>query len=178
MKEDCFKGCFCSKAGFTLIELLVVVLIIGILAAVAVPQYKITVVKSRVATMLSLVASLASAQEVYYLAHGSYATDVEDLDVEIPGECNSNTDYSYQFACGKYFLLSVIGSSPSHIDVYYCPDNNTSWESCQDNREIGIYQYLKHSPGAPDKKICYSHNSSKLGKAVCSNLSAYEVRED
>ena len=72
-----------NKQAFTLIELLVVVLIIGILAAVALPQYQKAVIKSRYATLKNLTKSIADAQETYYLANGQYATDFDELAIEI-----------------------------------------------------------------------------------------------
>ncbi len=61
-----------------LIELLLVVLIIGILAAVALPQYTKVLEKSRLATVIPPVCSIKDAQEVYYLANGIYAQNAED----------------------------------------------------------------------------------------------------
>ena len=71
-----------NKQAFTLIELLVVVLIIGILAAVALPQYQKTVLKSRVAQVIPIVRAVAQAQEVYFLANGEYATSVDELGID------------------------------------------------------------------------------------------------
>ncbi len=73
-----------KNAGFMLIELLVVVLIIGILAAVAVPQYEKAVMKSRMNSIFPLLKSIKDAQEVYYLANGEYTGDLTKLDVIIP----------------------------------------------------------------------------------------------
>ncbi len=70
-----------KNQGFTLIELLVVVLIIGILSAVALPQYEKAVWKSRAASMLPNIKALATAQEAYFMANGSYATRYDELDV-------------------------------------------------------------------------------------------------
>ena len=127
MKENCFKGCFCSKAGFTLIELLVVVLIIGILAAVAVPQYKIAVEKSRAAEGITLARNIAVAQEVYRLTNGDYTNDILQLDIDIPGKEASvssiNTKGTNYFDCraaateGTKFL-SVCRRNPQNVYAY------------------------------------------------------------
>lgn len=74
------------KKGFTLIELLVVVLIIGILAAVALPQYEKAVEKARAAEAFIILKNMKQAQDVYYLANNSLLPqNLDDLDIQIPG---------------------------------------------------------------------------------------------
>ena len=61
-----------NKKAFTLIELLVVVLIIGILSAVALPQYTFAVEKARIAEAMTNAASLQKAIDVWLLENGGY----------------------------------------------------------------------------------------------------------
>ena len=67
--------------GFTLIELLVVVLIIGILAAIALPQYMKAVEKSRAAEAISLIRSINQAEQMFYMASGRLTDDLTELDM-------------------------------------------------------------------------------------------------
>ncbi len=63
-----------DKKGFTLIELLIVVVIIGILAAIAIPKFSATREKAYFAAMKSDLKNLASQQEIYYADNYSYTT--------------------------------------------------------------------------------------------------------
>jgi len=65
--------------GFTLIELLIVVVIIGILAAIAIPKFSATREKAYFAAMKSDLKNLASQQEIYYSDTYSYTTNTTSL---------------------------------------------------------------------------------------------------
>ncbi|MBR2082828.1 MAG: prepilin-type N-terminal cleavage/methylation domain-containing protein [Elusimicrobiaceae bacterium] len=80
------------KQAFTLIELLVVVLIIGILAAVALPQYRKAVNKSRAVQAVTMLRAIVNAQEVYYLANGDYTNDLSELEVLPPENLQRTSD--------------------------------------------------------------------------------------
>jgi len=70
--------------GFTLLELLVVVLIIGVLAAIALPQYKKAVDRSRFVQLVTYNNAIVKAQRIYYLTNGQYTMSLENLDIDLP----------------------------------------------------------------------------------------------
>lgn len=65
-----------SRQGFTLIELLIVVVIIGILAAIAVPKFAATKDKTKLAAIKSDVRNLMNAEEAYYVDFMAYTTAI------------------------------------------------------------------------------------------------------
>ena len=68
-----------AKKGFTLIELLIVVVIIGILAAIAIPKFATTKEKAYVASMKTDLRNLATAEEAYFYDHANYSNDLDSL---------------------------------------------------------------------------------------------------
>ncbi len=82
-----------NKKGFTLIELLVVVLIIGILAAMAMPQYFKAVERSRMTEADTLLGSIAQAQRRKFLQRNSFTTNYKGLDVS-PKDSSGSTYYT------------------------------------------------------------------------------------
>ena len=72
-----------KPTAFTLIELLIVVLIVGILTAIALPQYQKAVKRSRAAEARLLVKTIADAEAVYFLSNGTYTQCLNELDVDI-----------------------------------------------------------------------------------------------
>lgn len=102
------------KEAFTLIELLVVVLIIGILASIALPQYKKAVDKARLSEMLIQGRALLEAQKLYIMENGHFSADLNVLNIGMPVS---------SWYCGTTSLYCASRKTPGgaqvEINAYY-----------------------------------------------------------
>ncbi|MGA2914637.1 MAG: prepilin-type N-terminal cleavage/methylation domain-containing protein [Sedimentisphaerales bacterium] len=83
-----------TKGGFTLVELAVVIVIIGVLAAFAVPKFSASVERSKAAEAFNYLSAIEAAQERYHAKQGTYANQLAALDI--------------QFSEPKYFTVGEV----------------------------------------------------------------------
>lgn len=69
------------RAGFTLIELLIVVVIVGVLAAIAIPKFADTKGRAYVAAMKSDLRNLATSEEAYFFSFNRYSSSLAALNI-------------------------------------------------------------------------------------------------
>ena len=154
------------KHGFTLIEMLVVVLITGILAEVAIPQYQTAVDRARLTRYITLVRGIADARRRLYLATGEWKHHFDELDVSIPGTPISK--------------VPAPGASVGEIATYdwgYCyimePRHNW-WDAdifCGGYDLVGYNQTIRLADDEKEtlEAYCISSKDNERGKRLCNS---------
>ena len=168
------KNLLKTTLGFTLLELLVVVLIIGILAGIALPQYEMSVEKAKAAEALMNMRTIIGAVERNILLNGKddkfvYANP-ENWDIELSGG-----NWYYEGCCGPMFItdnfIYVPADDDTGVSALRCQGK---CEQTDDPSENEIYELFGCYPSVYDCPfLCFSN--TKKGQNICKALEGLGV---
>ncbi|MCR5504609.1 MAG: prepilin-type N-terminal cleavage/methylation domain-containing protein [Elusimicrobiaceae bacterium] len=153
-----------NKKGFTLIELLVVVLIIGILAAIALPQYQLAVDKAEFAKLQSMVRSLRDAYDEYVLLHNVGTKNFDDLSFTMPEDfVSSYTGNMYNCVSNNDMFCCMSASGEGWTGDINCGKKDLSFLS---------HQPFFTSNNVPIKRtaLCVAEKDNARANRLCSSL--------
>ncbi len=143
------------KKAFTLIELLVVVLIIGILSAIALPQYRLAVAKSKFANMYSVAKTYVRAAEVYRVETGEWPASFDVLAIDMPGGSTVDTPMANTCATNNSMYCCVGIHSDGYQDAgIVCGDTNYQYAYEYKHVDKGNYCIAKADTFA--EQLCKS----------------------
>ena len=151
---------FEEQKGFTLLELLVVVLIIGILAAIALPQYQKAKYKAKYSTVMPIVKAGGEAMERYYMTHDSYPLRISDVDISLESTNIQDDDghdkifFDWGFCYLGWVNQFVCDLEKELIGFAYFPDT----------KQYKCYA-LDANPNSRPYKFCASLPNSELTTA-------------
>lgn len=102
------------RAGFTLMELLIVVIIVGILASVALPQFGRMTRRARAAEATNIVGAILTAEWVYYQENAVFTDLLANLLVDVPPDANTTFDYAVT-AAGPPVVATGTGEAATPV---------------------------------------------------------------